>query len=110
MSKCVGYCGLDCTKCEAYVALKTNDDVLRIKTAQEWTKKYNHQYSKDMINCTGCTSKKEPHCGYCGMCEIRACAQKRGIARCLHCSDFNGCKIVEKFEQQSGLNLKNLPA
>lgn len=108
MSKCVGHCGLDCTTCPAYVALKNNDDALRIKTAIEWTEKYKHQFSKDMINCTGCTSKKEPHCGYCGMCTIRACAQKKRVDRCRACSDFETCTVVKEFEKQSGLKLKDL--
>jgi hypothetical protein len=109
MSKCIGYCGLDCVKCPAYIALKTNDDALRITTAAEWTKKYNHPFTKEMINCTGCTSKEEPHCGYCGMCAIRACAQKRSVVRCCVCKNFETCKTVKKFEQHSGLKLKDLP-
>ena len=109
MTKCVGHCGLGCTKCPAYVALKNNDDALRIKTAVEWTKKYNHQFSKEMINCSGCTSKEEPHCGYCGICPVRTCASKKNIARCRDCKDFDTCNTVINFEKQSGLKLKDLP-
>ncbi len=109
MTKCVGCCGLDCTKCPAYVALKNNDDALRIKTAAEWTVKYHHPFTKEMINCTGCASKEEPHCGYCGMCSLRACAQVKKIARCRACGEFETCKKVKAFEQQSGLVLKDLP-
>lgn len=108
MKKSVGYCGLDCTKCPAYIALETNDEVLRSKTAVEWTQKYNHPFTKDMINCTGCTSKEEPHCGYCGMCSVRSCAQKIGIERCCRCKDFATCATVKNFEEQSGLKLKDL--
>lgn len=109
MDKCKGYCGLDCLKCPAYLALKTNDDALRIKTVDEWTKKFHHNFTKEEINCAGCTSKKGPLCSYCNMCAVRSCAQKRNMDRCINCGDFEFCKVVKDFEQQSGLKLKELP-
>ena len=38
MNKMIGYCGLDCEKCDAYIATKNNDNELRAKTAEEWSK------------------------------------------------------------------------
>lgn len=29
MNKMIAFCGLDCTKCDAYIATQTNDDALR---------------------------------------------------------------------------------
>jgi hypothetical protein len=109
MDKCTGYCGIDCTKCPGYIAFKNNDDQLRIKTAQEWSKQYNHEFSKDMINCTGCASKEEPHCGYCGICKVRACAQKKSVSRCTLCKDFENCKTRQEFEKMAGFNMKDKP-
>ena len=34
----IGCCGLDCEKCAARIATRTNDNALREKTAALWTK------------------------------------------------------------------------
>ena len=36
MKKMIAYCGLDCEKCDAYLATVHNDDALREKTAKLW--------------------------------------------------------------------------
>ena len=33
----LGYCGLSCTECPAYIAKRTDDQELRINTAKEWS-------------------------------------------------------------------------
>ena len=108
MSKCNGYCGLDCTKCPAYIALKTDDNDLRIKTAKEWTVKFNAQFSPEMINCTGCKSAEKPQCGYCGMCPIRACGQKKNVEKCISCLDFEKCETRKDFEKLAKFDMKNM--
>ena len=34
----IAYCGLDCSKCGAFLATQANDDALRAKTSEEWSK------------------------------------------------------------------------
>jgi len=34
----IAYCGLDCSKCDAYLATIENSDLRRIETAQKWTR------------------------------------------------------------------------
>ena len=36
MKKMIGYCGLDCEKCDAYLATINDDQALREKTAKLW--------------------------------------------------------------------------
>ena len=38
MNDYIAYCGLDCAACEARLATVNNDDELRIKVAEEWSK------------------------------------------------------------------------
>ena len=37
MRQLIAYCGLDCEKCEAYIATLNDDDGLRKKVAKEWS-------------------------------------------------------------------------
>ena len=35
-----GYCGLDCSQCEAYLATQKNDDAERSRIAKAWSDQY----------------------------------------------------------------------
>ncbi len=37
MNKMIAICGLDCEKCDAYIATKNNDQALREKSARLWS-------------------------------------------------------------------------
>ena len=54
MKKLIAYCGLDCEKCEAYIATKNNDNALREKVAKEWSELNGVDITPEMINCDGC--------------------------------------------------------
>ena len=112
MDTLIAYCGIDCSACDARKATLTNDDALRAKTAEAWTKMFGFQFSKEMINCTGC---KEPGAkvGHCAECELRACSLAKGVADCGVCADYNGCVKIKAFTVQvpeAKTNLERLRA
>ncbi len=96
----IAYCGLDCTTCPAHLAWKTNDNNLREKQAVEWGSPEYPLTTKD-IDCIGCTVNDEPKFKYCGACSVKACASKRGVETCAHCSDY-GCDTLEAWFAQMG--------
>jgi len=103
----IAFCGLNCTKCEAFIATQNNDDMLRAKLAQEWTKLYNVTIQPEQINCTGCLSDgvKISYCEH--MCEIRKCAKENKLNTCADCSDYACNKLDEifKFTSEAKNNL-----
>lgn len=94
----IAYCGLNCLKCEAFIATKNNDDQLRAKVAQEWSKINNTTILPEHINCTGCHSDgvKTYYCDQ--MCEIRKCAMDRKLHTCANCNDYLCSKLDEVFK------------
>lgn len=90
----IAYCGLDCEKCDAFIATAKNDDAMRAATAEKWSKAFNAPLTALDINCTGChsTGVKLVYCEH--MCEIRKCASGKSFATCADCSDFS-CKTLE---------------
>ncbi|MFA4986963.1 MAG: DUF3795 domain-containing protein [Candidatus Brocadiia bacterium] len=90
----MAYCGIECSKCEAYLATVANDDALRAKVAEKWGAQFNPDIKPADINCMGCTSTSEPVFQWCRMCPIRACATERKVPNCGHCGDFP-CEKVE---------------
>ena len=91
----IAYCGLDCDRCEAFIATQKNDDALRVKVAAEWAKSYNAPIKPEHINCTGCRSAgvKTYYCDQ--LCEIRKCASMKSISTCAECSDYP-CSVLNQ--------------
>jgi len=96
MEKMIAFCGLDCLKCNAYVASMTNDDALRAKTAKEWTVAFGFPFTAEMINCHGCHATDGVQIGHCAECEMRKCGLERKVANCGACADYP-CKTVSDF-------------
>jgi hypothetical protein len=99
MENLIAYCGINCAECDAYKATQNNDQALREKTAAEWTKAHNFNFTPDMINCTSCKGNGV-QVGYCSQCEIRKCASEKGLVNCGACAEFKTCKIINDFIAQ----------
>ena len=108
MNKFIAYCGLDCEKCEARIATINNDDELRVKVAEKWSKLNGVEITKEMINCTGCRidGAKTPFCD--SMCEIRKCAMGKKYETCGDCENLMGCETVKMIIGNNKEALKNL--
>jgi hypothetical protein len=52
----IAYCGLNCSKCDAYIASQENDEMKREETAKKWSHMYRAEIKADQINCYGCKS------------------------------------------------------
>ena len=94
MKKMIAYCGLDCEACDAYLATKNNDDVLRAKTAKLWSELNGVEITPEMINCEGCRADgvKTPYCE--SLCPIRQCALGKNYDTCGGCAEMSACEKV----------------
>lgn len=108
VSKMIAPCGLDCTKCNAYIATVNNDNTLREKTAKLWAAANNAPITPEMINCLGCRGDgvKTPYCD--SMCEIRKCAAGKKRDFCAHCADVDKCETMKNVLENSDEARKNL--
>lgn len=62
MKGMIGYCGLDCEHCDAYLATMHNDQALREKTAKLWAELNNAPILPEHINCEGCRGDGTKQC------------------------------------------------
>ena len=108
MKELIGFCGLDCEKCDAYIATKNDDDELRKKTAELWSKLNNVLIQPEHINCEGCRvdGVKTVFCD--SLCEIRKCAIAKKIGTCGECSDMHDCKTLGMITDNNLQALENL--
>ncbi|HEC96016.1 MAG TPA: DUF3795 domain-containing protein, partial [Euryarchaeota archaeon] len=54
MEKIIGFCGLICSECPAYLATQKDDDNERRKVAETWSKEFNANMKPEDINYDGC--------------------------------------------------------
>jgi len=97
----IAICGLDCASCEAYIATKKDDNRLRAKVAEKWSREFGYPDLKlEDISCLGCLSLKEPLFQHCKECKVRKCALTRGLKNCGQCSDYP-CKKIKSLHKET---------
>ena len=108
MKNFIAYCGLDCEKCEARLATINNDNELRKKVAEKWSKLNNITITPEMINCEGCRTdgKKTVFCDK--LCAIRQCAINKKHETCGDCNKMKSCKKVAMVISNNVEALNNL--
>ena len=98
MNQMIAFCGLDCARCEAYLATQANDEAAKGRIAAKWRQEYNApEITVADVTCDGCTASNGRLGGYCPHCEIRACGVTRGLANCAHCADYSACEKLDGF-------------
>lgn len=108
MKDMIGYCGLDCEKCDAYLATVNDDQALREKTAKLWAKLNNAPILPEHINCKSCRANgaKTVFCEQ--MCKVRKCALEKGVSTCGGCPKLETCPTVGAILGNNPSALKNL--
>jgi len=85
-----------CTDCPSYVATQADDMEALARLAAQWSKEFGTPMTAADCLCDGCVSGSDRLIGYCGECEVRACASGRGVVTCAHCDDY-GCEKITAF-------------
>ena len=108
MKNMIGYCGLDCEKCDAYLATINDDQALREKTAKLWAELNQAPILPEHIHCQGCRvdGVKTIFCDK--LCAIRQCALEKGMATCGNCADLESCSTVRAILENDPSALANL--
>ena len=108
MRDMIAYCGLDCERCDAYLATIHDDHALREKTAKLWAELNHAPILPEHINCKGCRADGVKT-GFCeSLCRIRQCALKKGVTTCGDCLDLETCQSIGEILSNNPDALENL--
>lgn len=108
MKENIGYCGIDCERCDVYLATKNGDEELRKKTAELWSKLNGTAILPEYLYCMGCRTAgvKTYYCS--DMCKIRKCAAEKRHETCAECAALHGCETVKPILEHDENAKKNL--
>ena len=107
----IAICGLDCEKCDAYIATKNNDQALREKTAKLWSELNNAAILPEHINCEGCRMNGAKTFFCSTLCEVRKCASAKGFGTCGGCPEKESCPkvgVILQHNPQAKTNLDSI--
>ena len=84
----IAYCGLDCAKCEGYLATQANDQKQIAEVAKKWSVQFNADVRPEHVLCDGCGAggRESYHCA--NLCEIKKCCVSKKYESCIVCADF----------------------
>ena len=102
MKKMIGFCGVVCTECPAFLATQKDDNNERRRVAEMWSKQYNAEIKPEDVNCDGCLAEGGRLFGHCQICEIRKCGQDRDLLNCAYCAEYACEKLNKFFEMAPG--------
>ncbi len=108
MKRLIAICGLDCEKCDAYIATKNNDQSLREKTAKLWSELNHASILPEHINCEGCRMNGAKTVFCSSLCEIRKCAVTKKMETCGSCPEKDCCPKVTAIWQNNPQAKENL--
>ena len=97
MAKIIGFCGITCSDCRAFIATQRNDTELKKEVAKAWSTEKEPLKPED-INCGGCFAGLEALFRYCLTCEVRRCGYQKGVENCAHCGEFPCAKVTGFWE------------
>jgi hypothetical protein len=96
MERTYARCGLVCEECPAMRATRSGDGEALARTAAQWTRALGLEFTRDSIQCDGCLVEGGRRSAYCARCEVRPCAEARGVATCADCGDYP-CEVLAAF-------------
>jgi hypothetical protein len=102
VNEIIAYCGLDCAKCEAFLATQKNDRAELERVAQKWSEGDGHTHPKltaEDVTCDGCFGKRISKYAR-SYCAIRACGIDKKVKNCAYCDDYQ-CEKIAKFLQNT---------
>jgi hypothetical protein len=91
----VGYCGIDCLGCTAYLSTVKGDE----KGLEQVAARFGHGTGQpqDWV-CLGCGPHNQHFLAtYCNTCKIRLCATGKGVSNCAECETFEQCAALQEF-------------
>ena len=98
----IAACGMYCGDCGDYLAYVGNDEGLRSKVAAEIREQLNIDLTPEQVGCLGCWGEiHTPWAASLG-CEVRRCAEGKGVLSCALCDGFR----CERLDHQSSRGSK----
>ena len=106
----ISCCGLNCSKCECYIATQEDDDEKRSEVAKKWSIRYQSDIRPEQINCDGCRAAGRKFDFTEKICPIRKCCYLKGVENCAVCDEYI-CDALADFIQmapKTGVALEKL--
>jgi len=106
----IAYCGIECSKCNNYIATQSENKEELKTVAERLSKIYCTEVKPEYVICDGCRggSRKSYFCE--NLCKIHKCCTERKYYSCMECAEFmcNELQSEIKYKPEAIENLNKL--
>lgn len=99
--------GIYCGHCGDYLAHVNDDEDLRKKVAAEICQQLNIDVTPEQVGCLGCWGEIHTQWAASLGCQVRRCAEQRGLLSCALCDEFP-CEELDRQIGQDSQSRGNL--
>lgn len=92
----LGFCGIDCNACHAYLATQADDAARLAEVAKGWSSEELPLGPNDVL-CDGCHSDRVAK--FAPDCTTRQCGLEKRVSNCAQCGEY----VCEKLEKHWGM-------
>jgi hypothetical protein len=96
----IGYCGINCGGCPAYLATKEDNASKRAEVAKQWSSE-EMSFTADDLVCDGCQGPRVFK--WAKECPPRTCGVEKGHNTCADCGEYS-CEKLESAWKMMGEN------
>ncbi|WDV46385.1 DUF3795 domain-containing protein [Clostridiaceae bacterium M8S5] len=101
----IAYCGIDCSKCEAYLGTIEVDHSKLKEVGDDFI---SGKFKPEDWVCLGCKPENQQIIAkYCKKCTVRTCAIEKGLQNCAVCDSYEGCEKLSEIIKESNPDLEN---
>lgn len=90
----IAYCGIDCSKCDSYLATQSGKYEELEKVAEKLSRLYQADVKPEYVICDGCKIGKRLSFHCANLCKMRKCCIEKKYNSCIECADFL-CKELQ---------------
>ena len=90
----ISYCGIDCSKCDSYLATQSGNHEELEKVAIKLSELYHTEVKPEYVICDGCRVGKRRSYYCANLCKMRKCCIEKKYDSCIECADFP-CKELQ---------------
>jgi hypothetical protein len=103
-----GRCGLFCGHCEIYIAYSTNNLTAQKRIARAYSETKGKTIQPVQVKCLGCKGTSSSL--WRSSCQVRLCAEEKGLEFCYQCREFPCDTLQSLFEvnPQARENLRTI--
>ncbi len=106
----IAYCGIDCEKCDSYIATQSEKKEELMKVANKLAIRYSAEVKPEYVICDGCRADGRRSYFCKNICKMRTCCIEKNYYSCIECDELPCEELQDELDKnpEALTNLKKM--